>query len=78
MPVVLVVRGNQRVDMRKAMPLLTVQRHAHNLLMSHRRCRLGLVPARCPAAAAAVDAVAAAQDIIRLRPFLLLCQRLFL
>lgn len=53
MPVVLVVRGDQRVDMRKAMPL-TLHGHAPYLPLCRRRCRLGLArcpAARCPAAA---------------------------
>ena len=68
MPVVLVVRGDQRVDMRKAMPL-TLQSHAHYLPSCRRGCRLGLAHARCPAAAAAAAvAAAAAAAVTRLVP----------
>jgi hypothetical protein len=55
-PVVLVLRGNQRADTRKAMPF-TLQNHAHYLLLSRRRCQLGFVPARWPACCVSPHAV---------------------
>jgi len=55
-PVVLVLRGNQRADTRKAMPF-TLQSHAHYLLLSRRRCQLGFVPARWPACCVSPHAV---------------------
>ena len=51
-PVVVVLRGDQRVDMRKAIPS-TLHTRAHYLLLCRRRCRPCLAPARCPAAAPA-------------------------